>query len=457
MELEEGRFEEAAPLGSLVQGLSDVTVMGRVITVWPLKRFKRPSGGEGTLLRLLLADNSGKMRCVIWNPDKGIVELSLQGKLLDRAVKIVHGYTRGGLRGDLEVHVGERGEIHLISDERASQLPSLESYILPIRDIRSGEVNLKCCVDETPQTRIFTRNNGEEGKVSRVKVSDGFASAVLVVWDERADELSTVKPRETLLVLNAKANRRPDGILEIHAGKGTVIQKIGQGIKKNRWKGDFLRIDQLKPGMTGVNLRAYLLAAVPLPESNAVNALLADGEHLIGATFWKDKILGDIEYGKGIIQVENASIRDIKGEPWINVGMNSNYKIYSPKELEGKGYVPSPSKPVGEVEFKRRRGLYIVEGRVVEVPNIREVNTSGGEVKVASFRLNVQGREIDVSLWRELAEAASNLKPNDEIKLIGVRVKRRLNGRTEISSGRLSRLEKLEKTKPKKILPNRGV
>ena len=232
VELEGRRFEEVVPLGSLVQGLSDVTVMGRVITVWPLKRFKRPSGGEGSLLRLLLADESGRARCALWNPDRKIIELSLQGRLLDKVVKIAHGYTREGLRGDLEVHVGERGELHLVSDDEASQLPSLEYYMTPIKDIRDGEVNLRCRVEERPQTRIFTRSDGEEGKVSRIKVSDESGSAVLVAWDERADEISKVKLGEALLILNAKANRRPEGVLEIHAGKGTVIQKTPRALKR---------------------------------------------------------------------------------------------------------------------------------------------------------------------------------------------------------------------------------
>lgn len=87
-------------------------------------------------------------------------------------------------------------------------------------------------------------------------------------------------------------------------------------------------------------MRAYLLAAVPLPENKAVQALPADGERLIDAIFWKDptEILENLEYGEGVIQVENASIKSVRGEPWINVRANSNYNIlfniYSPEELE---------------------------------------------------------------------------------------------------------------------------
>ncbi|MEM3109435.1 MAG: hypothetical protein QW569_06810, partial [Candidatus Bathyarchaeia archaeon] len=119
VELEGDRIREAVPLGSLVHGLSDVTVIGRVITVWPLKRFKRPAGGEGSLLRMLLADDSGEIVCILWDPAVEIAELSLQGKLLDRSWTVVHGSTRVGRGGDLEVHVGGRGLVQLVPEEEA--------------------------------------------------------------------------------------------------------------------------------------------------------------------------------------------------------------------------------------------------------------------------------------------------------------------------------------------------
>ena len=225
VELEGGKFREAVPIGSLVQGLSDVTIMGRVITVWPLKGFKRPTGGEGSLLRMLLADESGEVVCALWDPALEVVELSLQGKLLDRILKVLHGYTRSGLQGGLEIHVGEKGTVHLVSDDEAPKLPSLRDYITLLRDVRDGGVNLKCRVDEVPQVRAFTRRDGGEGKISRIRVSDGSASAFLVAWDERAEELSRFKLGETLLVLNARAKRLLDGTLEIHAGKATVIHR----------------------------------------------------------------------------------------------------------------------------------------------------------------------------------------------------------------------------------------
>lgn len=60
---------------------------------------------------------------------------------------------------------------------------------------------------------------------------------------------------------------------------------------------------------------------------------------------------------------------------------------------------------------------------------------------------------MNVSLWRGLAEAALNLESSDEIRLTGVRIRRGSNGKPEIGSGRLSKLEKLtEKAKPKKSI-----
>jgi replication factor A1 len=96
----------------LISGLNDVTVAGQVVAVYPPKTFTRRDWTEGKLASLVVSDESGTLRVVLWD-DK--VELVEGGKIqLEQTVRISHGYVREGLDGKPELHLGQRGNIKVI-------------------------------------------------------------------------------------------------------------------------------------------------------------------------------------------------------------------------------------------------------------------------------------------------------------------------------------------------------
>jgi len=98
----------------LVSGLNDVTVAGQVTTVYPPKAFIRRDLTEGKLARLLVVDNSGTLRVVLWDDKVELVESGkIQGKQI---IRISHGYVREGLDGNLELNLGTRGTIKILME-----------------------------------------------------------------------------------------------------------------------------------------------------------------------------------------------------------------------------------------------------------------------------------------------------------------------------------------------------
>jgi hypothetical protein len=96
----------------LVSGLNDVTVAGQVVAVYPPKTFTRRDWTEGKLASLVVSDESGTLRAVLWD-DK--VELVEGGKIQrGQTIRISHGYVREGLDGKPELHLGQRGNIKVI-------------------------------------------------------------------------------------------------------------------------------------------------------------------------------------------------------------------------------------------------------------------------------------------------------------------------------------------------------
>ena len=97
----------------LFSGLNDVTLTGKVTTVYSPKTFKRKDWTEGRLASMIISDTSGKLRVVLWDNKVDLVET---GKIQqEQAIKISHGYVREGLDGKLELHVGEKGKIRVLN------------------------------------------------------------------------------------------------------------------------------------------------------------------------------------------------------------------------------------------------------------------------------------------------------------------------------------------------------
>ncbi|RLI47278.1 replication factor A, partial [Candidatus Bathyarchaeota archaeon] len=97
-------FRADVSIKDVVSGLNNVTVMGRVIRVYPVKTFTRQNGTEGKVARLLIADKTGTLRVVLWDEKTSLAESD--GIEQGQIIKVSHGYVREGLDGKLELHVG---------------------------------------------------------------------------------------------------------------------------------------------------------------------------------------------------------------------------------------------------------------------------------------------------------------------------------------------------------------
>ncbi len=96
----------------LVSGLNDVTITGQVVAVYPPKIFTRRDWTEGKVANIVVSDESGTLRVVLWDNK---VELVEKGKIQrDQRIRISHGYMREGRNGKPELHLGERGTIRVL-------------------------------------------------------------------------------------------------------------------------------------------------------------------------------------------------------------------------------------------------------------------------------------------------------------------------------------------------------
>jgi replication factor A1 len=208
----------------LFAGLHDVTVAGRLIAVFPAKTFQ---GAEksGKFATLMIADNEGILRVVLWNEKAELVE---KGELkAGQAVRLVHGYTREDRYGKTELHLGGKSQIEIEPEAKANEYPSIEKFVTKIYALNgmSGNVNISGSVKEVLSKTSFTRNDSSDGTVMRFTLVDDSGKVAVVVWNEKATELENVlKANAYLLLVNAKVKDNQNGSVEVHVDSNTFVR-----------------------------------------------------------------------------------------------------------------------------------------------------------------------------------------------------------------------------------------
>lgn len=210
----------------LFAGLNDVTVAGRLIAVFPVKTFQGTEK-SGKLATLMVADNEGLLRVVLWDKKADVVE---NGELkAGLAVRLLHGYTRQDRYGKTELHLGGKSQIEIVPDDIA--YPSIEKFTTKIKSLskESGNVHLLGTVKAILGRNTFPRNGQEEGIVMRLALADDSGETTLVVWSEKVLELEkTLEVGMRLLLANARVKEAQNGGLEVHVDSNTFIdtQKV---------------------------------------------------------------------------------------------------------------------------------------------------------------------------------------------------------------------------------------
>src|SRR5690348_13653747 len=100
-------------ISSVQPGLSDATISGEILSISQLREFQRSDGSVGKLVRVKLKDGSGQITCVLWDSTAEIVEK--ERLMVGSRLRLAHGYTRLGLAGEVEFHLGSRSSVEILS------------------------------------------------------------------------------------------------------------------------------------------------------------------------------------------------------------------------------------------------------------------------------------------------------------------------------------------------------
>jgi len=451
VEVERGVLAEIR-IKDMVSGLSDVTVTGKVTAVSTLQEFTRKDGSPGKALRFVLADSTGEVNCVAW--DQQAERLANQ-QLHGRTVSILHAYTREGLGGNVELLIGDRGEVQLVQEipqgsrQIAGQLASIADALKC-----AGEIDLVGIVKTPPRIVEFKRTDGL-GRVLRTKIMDKTGRIMLVAWNEKADELRDLTVGKAVRIFGGRIKTSINGSPEIHADSMSRVELLeSTPTELVNVKSQPLEISQVRANMRDIDILARIMKVQPPMEvkrrtgetTRVMRLLLGDRTGIIQASLWDDKAELDLEAGATVL-IEDATSRERLGEVSISVGKSGAITV--DPELGFKIPQPTPNKIA---QLPHTGGPVLVEGTIVNQPSLRQVRTSNGEmVDLSEAQLRDNSGECRVVFWRDLARQVAAMKQGSKVRLFGVYSRLGYKGGVELSSGLMTFVEAVSEPTSQKV------
>ncbi|MEM3586465.1 MAG: OB-fold nucleic acid binding domain-containing protein, partial [Candidatus Jordarchaeaceae archaeon] len=93
--------------------MRSVNTGGRVVSVSNAREFTKKDGTSGKMVSFTIADETASVRVVAWGDHAETVSEISEGDI----IKLKRAYTRTGLQGEVEVHLGRFSEVELNTNE----------------------------------------------------------------------------------------------------------------------------------------------------------------------------------------------------------------------------------------------------------------------------------------------------------------------------------------------------
>ncbi|MEM2972474.1 MAG: OB-fold nucleic acid binding domain-containing protein [Candidatus Bathyarchaeia archaeon] len=257
-------------ISSLVPNLTDVTITGRVVAVFPPKAFKAGKGGK--IASLLIADKSGILRVVLWNDKTALIES--KSISVGQIIRFYHGYTVENRSGKVELHIGDKGQVEINPQvTETKDYPDISQFATKIGELtqahKNKRVNVFGTVKEVFPSTTFQRQDSSQGRLMRFTLADETGEMSVVAWNEQVDKLEKYLKKGThLQMVNAKVKRAMTEGLELHVDAETYAQTLPPAE-------EFSKISDLREGLNHVNVRGEV-ATKPMLR----NVKASGGEHV---------------------------------------------------------------------------------------------------------------------------------------------------------------------------------
>ena len=396
-------------ISDLYIGANDVTVVARVLAVYPVATYNKKDGGQGKYRRLALFDDKHTVRLTVW--EERLEEVEKAGIRPDSAVRVANGYVKQGLDGKPTLNLGKRGKIEILTDEKLSaKLPPIASVAqkIPVLSKEEAFAALQGVVSSEPRYSEFVRSDGSAGSLFQFGLaSEGGKETRVVVWSPAARP--ELKRGQRIQITNIRSRRSSSGEFEIHGDSGSEIT-VGVASPRSR----------------------YRVAATTSSQSAKVLLVLG-----------KDRRVRFVEVGMG---VKEPARDDVVG---VAPDETRGETIYC-RNVDSILQADDDSFPsLGELatklqEVKQEDARIMAEVIALSHGSVDDVLLRDGtKVKKGELMVGDDTAEIRLVAWRDLAGRVSGIQPGERLRLVGVEPKSTKMGSWLLQLTNLSVIERL--------------
>jgi replication factor A1 len=205
-------------------GSNDITVVARVLAIYPISTYNKKDGGTGKYRRLVLFDGHDSVRLTVW--DEVAEDVVKSGVAVDVPVRIANGYVKQGLDGKPNLNLGKRGRMEVVADEKvAAKLVPMSAVTEKLTKVSQERqfMAAECVVNSEPRYSEFVRSDGSQGSLFQFTVTGdaGKTETRVVIWSPSARP--DLRKGQKVLITNAKTRMSPNGEYELHGDAGSAV------------------------------------------------------------------------------------------------------------------------------------------------------------------------------------------------------------------------------------------
>jgi len=406
------RREEASSdlsIKDLYIGANDVTVVARVLAIYPVATYNRKDGGTGKYRRLALFDGKSSVRLTVW--EEGLEQLDELALKVDTPVRVANAYVKQGLDGKPTLNLGRRGRIQtLVDDKTAAKLPSLSAVIqkLPALNKEEQFIALDCLISSEPRFSEFVRSDGSEGSLFQFGVEGGGGKETrVVIWSPAAQP--ELKRGQKVKITNVRARRSNTGDFEVHGDAGSTIM-VGPAAEKSMFR----------------------IAATS--SSQSAKVVLGVG---------KDRKVKFIELGKGVKEPsQNDAIEvvpDEMAEGRLYCSSPGSLRMAAADSIPSLDALATKLNEVKEEDAQIMTEVIALSHGSVDDVRLRD----GATVKKGVLVVGDDTGEMKLVAWRDLSGRVAGIQPGERLRLTGVACKSTKMGAWVLQLSNFSVIERL--------------
>ncbi len=403
-------------LRDLYIGANDITVVARVLAVYPVSTYAKKEGGEGRYRRLNLFDKNGIVRLTMWEELEAIERL---GVGVDTPLRVASAYVKPSLDGKPTLNLGKKGKIEVLRDEGLiTKMPSVSELQIDIAAITETDViAVRGIVQSDSKDSEFTRGDGSRGTLKHFTLGSesGSKQRRIVIWN--GSDLPSLRSGERVRVTNLRLKQQTYGDSELHGDSGSRIDVI-----QNESQGTLL----LVVGSAGVHDSTEFLVA---DATRTLFHLNLKDEAVESARAVKEgdiiEVMGNEKYEDMIICTKSDSVKRVNAKSNLLPSLQSLFvKVKNVEVASGPLLMEVIALSKGSVQDVRLK-----DGSVVKKGELL-VGDDTGEIKLAA--------------WRESSEKLEGVQEGERLQIIGATLQRSRMNTPYLQIGRISSVRRMK-------------